>query len=145
MELYSGPLGQVPPEIRRLKSRSRFGSNRGSFPLTGANTKSGDGDIPNKKAMEKEEKAPFVGVMEKRSPIVYKYREPVQMCRFEISLCILSLQDSLRHYKEWRKDTLSSPDTPTAKKLEILESVQYREDLIARLERIQEDIFPLPF
>lgn len=95
--------------------------------------------------MEKEEKAPFIGVMEKRDSIVYKYREPVQLCRFEVSLCILSLQDSLRHYKGWRKDTLSSPDTPTAKKLEILESIQYREDLIARLERIQEDIFPLPF
>lgn len=95
--------------------------------------------------MEKEQKSPFVGVMEKRSPITYKYREPVQMCRFEVSLCILSLQDSLRHYKEWRKDTLSSPNTPTAKKLEILESIQYREDLIARLESIQEDTFPLPF
>ena len=95
--------------------------------------------------MEKEQKSPFVGVMEKRNPMAYKYREPVQMCRFEISLCILSLQEALRNYREWRGKDLESPDTPTAKKLEILESIQYREDLIARLERIQEDTFPLPF
>ena len=95
--------------------------------------------------MEKEKKGPFVGVMEKRNPMAYKYREPVQMCRFEISLCILSLQDSLRHYQEWRGKELESHETKTERKLEILEHIQYREDLIARLESIQEDTFPLPF
>lgn len=95
--------------------------------------------------MEKEQKAPFVGVMEKRSPITYKYRHPVPMCRFEISMCILALQEALRNYREWRGKDLESPETKTEKKLEILESIQSREDLIARLERIQEDTFPLPF
>ena len=83
------------------------------------------------------------GVMESREPLLYKYRQPVELSSWEITILTMALEDSIRDY-QYREKTLAATKEYRAK-LSIAESIMYRHELMLRLKEANEEKFPLPF
>lgn len=83
------------------------------------------------------------GVMELREPILYKYRQPVELSSWEITILSMALDDSIRAYQQREAHFADSKEYGT--KLNIAESIMYRHELLKRLNKASEELFPLPF
>lgn len=82
--------------------------------------------------------------MEEKFPVLYTFRKDFPLSGYEITMLLEGMENSI---KEWDRMLKSaSADASNEEHLyRVLEAKLHRSDLKARLERLNEELFPLPF
>ncbi len=78
--------------------------------------------------------------MERKFSLLYNNRKAVMLSHYEINSIIMAMNDEL---KTW--DRLANKATTDEDKYSMLEIKLHRSGLLARLEAIRDELFPLPF
>jgi hypothetical protein len=86
---------------------------------------------------------PASGKMEEKFPVLYKYRKDFPLSGYEISMILEGMENSIREWDRMLKR--ASDNTDEEHMYRVLEAKLHRSDLKARLERLNEELFPLPF
>ena len=88
-----------------------------------------------------DEQKPVSGTMETKFPNLYKYRKPFPLSGYEIVMILEGLQHSI---DDWDK-MLKRCGNDEELQYRVLEAKLHRSELKARIERLQEELSPLPF
>ena len=92
--------------------------------------------------MEEKTNKPASGKMEEKFPVLYKFRKDFPLCGYEIVMLLEGLENSI---EQWDGMLKRCPDNDEEYKYRLLEAKLHRSDLRARLERLRDELFPLPF
>jgi hypothetical protein len=94
--------------------------------------------------MQIDEQKPASGKMEEKFPVLYKYRKDFPLSGYEITMLLEGMENSIEQWDRMLKR--ASADADNEEHLyRVLEAKLHRSDLKARLERLNEELFPLPF
>jgi hypothetical protein len=87
---------------------------------------------------------PASGKMEEKFPVLYKYRKDFPLSGYEISMILEGMENSIKVWDGMLKRASADADNEEHM-YRVLEAKLHRSDLKARLERLNEELFPLPF
>jgi hypothetical protein len=90
--------------------------------------------------MKMEEQKPVSGKMENKFPCLYLNRQPVMMSSYELSMVIMGMKEELKLWERLLKNSNTDEEQYT-----LLEIKLHRSELLNRLEKMKESLFPLPF
>jgi len=82
--------------------------------------------------------------MEEKFPLLYKYRKDFPLSGYEISMLLEGMENSIEQWDKMLK-RVSADASNEERMYMVLEAKLHRSDLKARLERLNEELFPLPF
>ena len=94
--------------------------------------------------MQIDEQKPASGKMEEKFPLLYKYRKDFPLSGYEISMLLEGMENSIEQWDKMLK-RVSADASNEERMYMVLEAKLHRSDLKARLERLNEELFPLPF
>jgi hypothetical protein len=90
--------------------------------------------------MENQTTAPAQGKMERKFTLLYNGRKPVMLSSYELSMVIMAMNEELNVWNRMIKNVSTDEE-----RYDYLEIKLHRSGLLARLEAMKEELFPLPF
>jgi hypothetical protein len=94
--------------------------------------------------MEEKTNKPASGKMEEKFPILYKNRKDFPLSGYEITMLLEGMENSIEQWDRMLKSASADADNEEHM-YKVLEAKLHRSDLKARLERLNDELFPLPF